>query len=1412
MKKLSLTPIGIFLLIFLIQVKAIGGIDPVKLQSVEEMCKAVKNSELKRLELRQLAVRGKINPDLLNEFNKIQQIEWFNQTELEIFEQNFYGVKAKEYMLYLKKNKNSERLSFNSTENLNDGSYDLKLEEDNSVGGSQFGQSVANAGDVNNDGFDDVIIGASIDGNGLRNRVYIFFGGQNFDQTPDVIITWEGGVSNSYITVSSAGDVNNDGFDDVIAVRTRNSDEIGQADIFFGGTNMDNVADLTITSQILNFGCSVSTAGDVNNDGFDDIVIGAKGSSGKGNAYIYFGGASMDDIADVSLSGNSYGDKFGHSVANAGDVNNDGYDDVIVGAIYNTNNTGSAYIFYGGTNMDNIADVTLQGEGINNYFGWSVSSAGDVNNDGYSDVIVGAYKYTNNTGRAYLYYGGPNMNNVIDVTMTGSGTSNEFGRSVSSIGDVNNDGYDDIIVGAVGYSNIYLGGLSMDNTPDISMTGDISFGCSVSGGGDINNDGFSDIIIGASGYYLNYKGNAYVFYGGGELSDIPSVTLMGEPTNNYFGWSVSTAGDVNNDGYDDVVVGAKSYANYTGRVYVYYGGPEMDNIADVTMTGSGTYNEFGSSVSSAGDVNNDGYDDIIVGAITEGKAYIYFGGANMDNIPDITLTSGESNDYFGASVSTAGDVNNDGYDDVIIGAYFHSDRTGRAYIFYGSENMDNVVDVVMTGEGTYHYFGRSVSTAGDVNNDGYDDVIIGANQYSINTSLIGRAYIYYGSASMDNTADVIMEGEGNSNQFGCSVSTAGDVNNDGYDDVIIGAMGYLNNTGRAYIYYGATNMDVTADLTITGETVANNLGMSVSSAGDINKDGYDDVIIGGGDFNNDAGYVCLYYGGTNMDNKSDRTFTGETNGDFFGYSISKAGNIKGDGNSYLVIGAFNHSANGASYIYGPAEPIIINQPNNLTGLCSGINISYSIVAEYADNFQWQLSVDNGNTFNDLSNTGVYSNVTTATLNITALTIDMNNYQFRCVVSNEFSSINSEPALLRINPVPNVNNLPELTGECLVTAPTSPTATINCTDVIEGTTTTSFPIVEQGATVITWTYDDGNGNISTQTQNVIIEDVSEPIPNIEILPDLSGECKVLAPNSPTATDNCTGIITGMTTTSFPITEQGTTVITWTYDDGNGNISTQTQNVIIEDVSEPIPDIEILPDLSGECEVLAPNPPTATDNCTGTITGITTASFPITEQGTTVITWTYDDSNGNISTQTQNVIIEDMTYPTIECNESQTFNLDVNEDYYEVSGSELDPTISDNCNVANLSNDFNNLESLEGAQLPIGTTTILWMLYDNAGNSSACSIDVTVNANITGVEQLKDVGISIYPNPTNGVVKIEFLNSTASNVKVVNLSGKQLLEKKNLQSVEMIDLSQFRDGIYLFIFETGKKDYSVRIVKK
>jgi cation transporter-like permease len=245
--------------------------------------------------------------------------------------------------------------------------------------------------------------------------------------------------------------------------------------------------------------------------------------------------------------------------------------------------------------------------------------------------------------------------------------------------------------------------------------------------------------------------------------------------------------------------------------------------------------------------------------------------------------------------------------------------------------------------------------------------------------------------------------------------------------------------------------------------------------------------------------------------------------------------------------------------------------------------------------------------------------------------------------------------------PIVPVLANITGECFATA-TAPTTADNCSGIITGTTSDALTYSTQGTHVIHWSFDDGNGNISTATQNVVIHDVTAPA--VPVLADVTGECSATA-TAPTTTDNCSGTITGTTSDALTYSTQGTHVIHWSFDDGNGNISTAIQNVVIHDVTAPA--VPVLADVTGECSATA-TPPTATDNCSGTITGTTSDALTYTTQGTHVIHWSFDDGNGNISTATQNVVIHDVTAPVVPVLANVTG---------ECSATATAPTTTDNC---------------------------------------------------------------------------------------------------------------------------------------
>ncbi|MFW5793474.1 MAG: HYR domain-containing protein, partial [Bacteroidota bacterium] len=323
--------------------------------------------------------------------------------------------------------------------------------------------------------------------------------------------------------------------------------------------------------------------------------------------------------------------------------------------------------------------------------------------------------------------------------------------------------------------------------------------------------------------------------------------------------------------------------------------------------------------------------------------------------------------------------------------------------------------------------------------------------------------------------------------------------------------------------------------------------------------------------------------------------------------------------------------------------------------------------------------------------------------------------------------------------------------------------------------------------------------------------------------LDDNCAVLMPDyiaDLVITDNCNQELTiEQTPPSGTNLTVGVYSVTISAVDSQANYSEMIFEVYVEDTLPPVPDLSELPDIIAECEITELTAPTATDACEGEITATHDADLPIEIQGTYTITWTYDDGNGNISTQEQTVILEDITVPVLSCPDDQIINLDSGQTTYTVSGSEFDATASDNCEMAGIMNNFNDSETLAGEEFPIGTTTVIWTASDAAGNTANCSFNVTVN-DPTGFDDFYEAGIQFYPNPTRGIIKIIFSypeeHPKIETIQITDISGKivyHLKQSKQEQSEKMtIDLSAQPAGIYILKI-TGKSGNLIeKIIKQ
>jgi hypothetical protein len=414
------------------------------------------------------------------------------------------------------------------------------------------------------------------------------------------------------------------------------------------------------------FGSSVAPAGDVNGDGFTDVVVGAPyfddGQVDEGQASVFLGSPAGPGSAPAWTAESDQDQAyFGTSVASAGDVNGDGFDDVVVGAPRFSDGElleGKAFLYLGSASgVETSAAWTAESDNAFAYFGQSVASAGDVNGDGFGDVIVGAPYFSGrrSEGRAFLYLGSPTGLGTSPAWTSGGLQGSEyFGQSVASAGDVNGDGFDDVVVGAPSYDDgqineggafLYLGsatGLSASAawTSEADQN-DASYGWTVASAGDVNGDGFGDVIVGSP--YFDHpdldEGRAFVYLGSSSgLGTSPAWVAESNQALSFFAQSVASAGDVNADGFDDVIVGAPYYAhgeNGEGVAFLYLGSANgLDTAAARAIEPNRLDVSFGESVASAGDVNDDGFGDFIAGApyydhgqVGQGIVAVFRGGA-----------------------------------------------------------------------------------------------------------------------------------------------------------------------------------------------------------------------------------------------------------------------------------------------------------------------------------------------------------------------------------------------------------------------------------------------------------------------------------------------------------------------------------------------------------------------------------------------------------------------------------------------------------------------------------------------------------------------------------------------------------------------------------------------------------------
>jgi hypothetical protein len=498
----------------------------------------------------------------------------------------------------------------------------------------------------------------------------------------------------------------------------------------------------------------------------------------------------LDGSNGFVLHGIASRDESGYSVSAAGDVNGDGVGDLFVGAPHGDPNgrddAGEAYVVFGGptvgmtgtlelSGLDSTMGIVLLGIAADDLAGLSVSGAGDVNCDAYADVVVGAFTADPHqrwdAGQAYVVFGGRNVSGTgkldladLDGTngfaLSGTYIQGEAGGSVSRAGDLNGDGCDDVIVGA-----------------------------DWADPGARNNAGQTYVVFGGTS---PINGQAELILP--RVNGVTGIALNGIGSQDFSGRSVGDAGDVNGDGFNDVIIGAHGAdpdgLEDAGEAYVLFGHPppfsaqielsDLNGTNGFVIACSPLLTYCGVSVSGAGDVNGDGHDDILVGApagnpngmINAGITYVVFGGtglgaggrvsvADLDGSNGFVINGESAGDWFGREVRRAGDLNGDGVDDIVICAMYADpegkEHAGKTYVIFGRAglgsggvfdlaSLDGNTGFVLNGVAAGDRSGQSAAGTGDVNGDGIDDLLIGAPFASPNGEWSGESYVVFGRA------------------------------------------------------------------------------------------------------------------------------------------------------------------------------------------------------------------------------------------------------------------------------------------------------------------------------------------------------------------------------------------------------------------------------------------------------------------------------------------------------------------------------------------------------------------------------------------------------------------------------------------------------------------------------------------